>query len=460
MPDAWTRSRDEDMERLRLYRQAWEAYYGDFPLPLKIRPRPGQPAVDDNIALGWASEIVDTGVAYLFSDDLRFDVFDPTAPGEQTPDLTAAQQWLDQVWRHNRKMTTLQKLGTNGAVCGHAFVRIRPTVTATGAAFRTNPHAIRLQVLDPANVDVKWDQEDVERAVRYDVEWLAVDDYDPAGYLRRHQIVHDDDTGTWLMLDQRRPVGGGEWATVGEAVWPFPWAPIVDCQNMTMPNEYYGQPDLDPVVIRMIRAAIARASDLARTHRLHAHPQLYATGMTPQQAAQISLGIDQLAVLPNPEARLEMLEMKPMAASADLKFVHWLKEQVREYARIPEVATGRLTDVGALSGVALSILFQPLIAKTETKRRTYGELLDHLNYRLLSLAGWERYEVRVQWPDLIPGDPKAETETAILKQTLGVSGQTLLSELGYDAAVESTRTATATEDAVRALLAGGPGAGL
>ena len=451
-------SAEESQNRLRRYRDAWEAYYGEFPLPLVVRGRPGRAAVDDNILLGWAAEIVDTGVSYLFSDALRMDVVDPTMPDTRTDDLDAAQRWLDRVWAANRRMTTLQKLATNGAVCGHAFARIRPTMTATTQQLRTMPDTIRVQVLDPANVEVEWDMEDCERPTAYEVEWMCDDEDEP--YLRRQKIA-EDLTGTdpvWLILDQVS-TAGGDWMTIAETVWPFPWSPIVDCQNLVTPNEYYGQPDLDPVVIRLIRAGVARASDLARTHRLHAHPQPYATGMTPTQAAQISLGIDQLAVLPNPDASIDMLEIGS-GASTSLEFLGWLKEQVREYARIPEVATGKLDNVGALSGVALSILFEPIVSKTETKRRTYGELLDHLNGRLLALAGWDRYEVRTRWPDIVPGDPKTAADTAIVKQALGVSTPTLLAELGYDPNAEAAASAAASEAAVRNLLAGGPASGL
>lgn len=457
--DRYRRQAEDDTERLRRYRLAWEAYYGDYPLPLVVRARPGRSPVDDNVLLGWGAEIVDTGVAYLFKDDIRFDVVDPAEPDAQTDDLRAAQIWLDDVWRHNRKMTTLQKLATNGAVCGHSFIRIRPTVTATGQAYRQMPEAVRLQVLDPANVEVYWDPEDVERAVKYKVEWMAEAEDDEV-YYRRLKIKQDDSGAqpVWIMLDQRSNLGS-DWVTVDEQVWPFPWAPILDCQNLAMPNEYYGQADLDPVVVRLIRAAVARASDLARTHRLHAHPQPYGTGMTPQQAAQISLGIDQLAVLPNPDAQLRMLEIASNA-STSLEFIYWLKEQVREYARVPEVATGKLDNVGSLSGVALNILFQPLLAKTETKRRTYGELLDNLNDRLLWMAGWDQYAVRIRWPEMLPGDPRAEAETATIKQTLGVSTPTLLSELGYDPDAEAMSSASSAEAAVRNLLAGGPAAGI
>ncbi len=92
---------------------------------------------------------------------------------------------------------------------------------------------------------------------------------------------------------------------------------------------------------------------------------------------------------------------------------------------------------GALSGVALNILYQPLLEKTETKRRTYGDLLVELNRRLLALGGFGEDNFTVlHWPELLPGDPKAEAETALLQQQLGVSQDTLIERLGFDPELE------------------------
>lgn len=442
---------EDEATRLTRYRAAWEAYEADYPKPLAIRPRPGRTSVDDNVLLGWASEVVDTSVTWLFKDDLTFDVYDPANPDAiDSPEVAEAQRWLAEVWAHNSKMTTLQKLGINGAVCGHAYLRIRPIETAEQAAFRATPELIRLQALDPANVTVTWDQDDIGRAVRYDVEWIALD---PSGepFVRRTRVELLD--SNWWMFDERSTMEG-DWYPIAEPVqWPFPWSPVADCQNLVAPNVYYGNPDLDPLLVQLVKAAIARASDLARTHRLHAHPQPYAKGMTPQQAAMISLGIDQLAALPNPEAELAFLEIGS-DASTSLEFLRWLKEQVREHARIPEVAGGKIDNAGSLSGVALNILFQPLLSKTEQKRRTYGELIDATNRHLLQLAGWDSYRARIQWPELLPSDPKAEAETALLKEQLGVSTETLVGEMGYDAATEQARRGLDAEAAVRGLLSG------
>ena len=56
-------------ERLLRIQQAWLAYYGKLPKPLKVKP--GQQ--DDNIRLSYGRLIVDKGVSFLFGDELDMD---------------------------------------------------------------------------------------------------------------------------------------------------------------------------------------------------------------------------------------------------------------------------------------------------------------------------------------------------------------------------------------------------
>ncbi|NLD44164.1 MAG: phage portal protein, partial [Chloroflexi bacterium] len=104
----------DDLVRLQRYREAWEAYHGTFPEPLKVRP--GQP--NDNVIANYARVVVDKGVSFLFGEELRFEL-DETA-------YTAEERWLEACWAANGGVTTLQKLALNGAVCGHTFVKLVP----------------------------------------------------------------------------------------------------------------------------------------------------------------------------------------------------------------------------------------------------------------------------------------------------------------------------------------------
>lgn len=403
----------EEMARANRIAQRWRIYHGQHPKPLKIRH--GQP--DDNVIVNFARVIVDKGVSFLFGQDLRFEL-DETAE-------TEVEQWLDACWRVNRQMTTLAKLALNGAIAGHAFIKIVPQ---PGSPYP------RLIVLDPATVTVRWDPDDLEQVTRYTISYPALD---PAtGKPVRLRQVIERDGPVWVITDQRASAESAAWQTVGEARWPYPWPPVVDCQNLPCPNEYWGISDLEDDLLALNAAISFVLSNLARVIRFHAHPKTWGKGFT---ANQLNIAVDETIVLPSPDAELRNLEMQSDLASS-IALYQRLREALHEISRVPEVATGKLENAGSLSGVALAILYQPLIEKTQTKRRTYGDLLIEVNRRLLALGGFgEDNQTVIHWPELLPSDPLAVRQAALLDQQLGVSADTLLQRLGYDPDLERAK---------------------
>lgn len=402
----------DEMQRLQRYRRAWDAYYGRLPRPLRVRP--GQP--DDNVVVNYARLIVDKGVAFLFGGDVRFELSET--------ERTAAEEWLRACWQQNRQATLLQKLALNGAVCGHAFLKIVP-----------QPGAMpRLVVLDPATVRVTWDMHDLERVVRYRIQYPAIDPATGRPVTVRQDI--ENAGAGWRIRDQLSRGDATQWQTVGETIWPYPWPPIVDCQNVPVPNEYWGLSDLEDDVIQLNQSINFVLSNIARIIRFHAHPKTWGRGFT---ASQLNIAVDETIVLPAPDAELRNLEMVSDLSSS-IALYERLREALHEVSRVPEVATGKLDRAGALSGVALAILYQPLIEKTESKRRTYGEMLVELNRRLLALGGFgDDLRTTIHWPELLPGEPLVERQVALIDQQLGVSRDTLLQRLGYEPDVEAEK---------------------
>lgn len=398
----------DELRRAERFRQAWEAYHGRFPQSLRIRP--GQP--DDNVVVNFVRAIVDKGVSFLFGSGVEFEL-DET---QETP----AEEWLAECWEANRKMTLLHKLALNGAVCGHTFVKI----------IEGQPYP-RLIVLDPATVSVRWAPDDIEQVLEYRIQYPAIDPETGRAIVRRQTITRQG--AIWRIVEQEARGDGGRWVTLNEANWPYGWAPILDCQNLPEPNEFWGVPDIEEDLVALNRSINFVLSNLVRIIRYHAHPKTWGRGFTAQQ---LNIAADETIVLPSADAELHNLEMQSDLASS-LALYERLREALFLSARVPEVATGKLDRAGALSGVALNILYQPLLEKTETKRRTYGDMLVELNRRLLALGGFgEENRTVIHWPELLPGDPRAEAETSVLLQQLGVSQDTLLQRLGFDPDLE------------------------
>jgi hypothetical protein len=60
-----------------------------------------------------------------------------------------------------------------------------------------------------------------------------------------------------------------------------------------------------------------------------------------------------------------------------------------------------------------------------------------INRRMLELGGFGPDSItEIHWPELLPSDPMAERQALQIDAALGVSTDTILTKLGYDADLE------------------------
>lgn len=436
------RTEAETQARLERIRRAWDAFDGTLPKPLPATDK----GEDDDTNINYAAEIVEIGAAFLFGDNITFEI---TTDREGDPGaLSDAEQWLAQVWDTNDKPLFLQNLALSGAIAGHAYVKIQ--LDGTDAL-------PRLLSLDASTVTVGYDPSDISRVDWYRIEWEEVTE-DPYGQTeleawQRQQIIERDGT-RWTIVDRRRNPDRSGWETLDETVWPYEWPPVVDCQNLPRPHEYWGRSDLEEHVIDTAQAARFLISNLRRIVRYHGHPKTVAKGI---RMKELDVSVDGIIGLPSGDADLFNLEMQSDLASS-LALYRAVKEGLHETSRTPLAAVGTVENVGQLSGRALRILFMPLLQKTEAKRRSYGHLLETLCRRLLEVAGRGTHQVRVVWPELLPTDPLEDGQALLIDKQLGASRDTLLSKRGYDPVLEAEKTeaegAELADAALRAFDAG------
>lgn len=436
-----------DRDRRDLMRSAWKAYRGDWPDPLKVES--GQP--NDNVKPNRCKPIVDKVVSWLFGHPLKI---------EATTSGDAGQKYLDSVWRYDDyRMTLLAKVALNGAVCGEAFIKILPANPKAGLKYP------RFVVLDPAIVRVVTAPDDCDLVLAFVIEYdipaspmtihkrqviARVDPDNLAGYTDDFDL---DDSWTITNYESR---DNQTWHRVGDVddSWEWPFPPIVYCQNNPNPNEFWGMPDLTSDIIAMNKVISFIESNGARIIKYHGHPVTWASGVG---TSPITWKPDELLVLPSVDAKIGTLA--PIAnLTAILDFLENLRADMDEYSRVPAVALGRQESLpkGNLSGVALQMLFQPIIELTRMKQRLYGDLIRQASRAVLVMGGfctadaWEECEVNLPWANLLPIDDLAAAQTAVALQTLGVSNDTLMQELGYDADVEAEKSAK--EDAKKLSL--------
>ncbi len=423
----------EDQARLQRFAEAWRYYYGEHPDVIRVEHGKRNPNVKPN----YARLIVDASVSHLFgTKDLGFEIVGKTE--REGNDRTPEEQWLDEVMEHNDKMVFYHRLGTNGSVCGHAFYKI----VLEGDALP------RLCVLDPGTVKVHTDPHDLTRVVRYEVEYSGKDP--GSGQARDYRQVIEQNGAGWKITEQEKGPDAPEWTTIATPPWAYPFPPIDGCQNLPSPNEFWGVADLEMDKIHLNRAINFQASNISKIIEIHGHPRTWARGL--MREMKIDTSVENLIILPGDNAELQNLEMVGDLGS-HIEYLRWVLQALHETARIPEVATGKVDNIGQLSGLALQILYGPIKELTGTKQLTYGGLIKRLHQRLLVIGKFgDGYRTKLHWPEVVPTDATTELQAALLKQEVGFSKDTTITELGGDPEKERQKRQEEAEEAVDQLI--------
>ena len=314
----------------------------------------------------------------------------------------------------------------------------------TGEAFP------RIVCLDAQHVTASWDPADYERVLQYKVQFTGVDPERREAVTYRH-LFDRLDGNAWQITEQEARGNSTTFKTTqGPTRWPWPFCPIFHTKNRPFPHSFYGGSDVEADVLVLNDAINFVLSNINRILRAHGHPFTYGTGTGPDT---IDRAVGGILWLPNPSAKIQNVEMLSDLTSSQEQLKR-LQEAYREMTSIPEIAAGKLESIGQLSGLALQILYGPLVALTNVKRMFYGSMLVQLCKALLTMGGQgDAHAVKIQWPSLLPEDRQEEANTAVSLQAAGVSRDTTISELSYDPEVERKKRAREAQDVADLALA-------
>lgn len=408
-----------DDTRLEEMDRALRAYLGNGTPPLIKKP--GEP--DYNVEVNFAADIVNKAASFLFGQGVTFEV------GEDSDQ--AARDWFNLVWPESRRKIQCFHLGVNGAIFGDAWLKIAITE-------QRQPKVV---ILDPLNMKVETDEDDCE-SVRTYVHQYNTEDAAGRPLVRREEYVREG--RTWVIQYKE----GGEnrdWVSFRpDQPWPYPFPPVFHCQNLPNPNQFYGHSDIPKKTIDL-SLAIQRLDGLINKIVCnHASPKTIARGLKPQN---LQLGIDQILFVPNVEQSIEFLEMTTDLAGA-MAYRKDLVQGLAQVSQTPEITSGKVENVGQLSGVAMQILYGPLIAKTTPKRWLYGGLLVEVAEALLTLGKFRNIRVFLKWPELLPNNPLETGQTLTIHKSLGVvSSKTIAEKLNYNWEFERDQMALEEEAA-------------
>lgn len=442
----------DDKKRQEKIEQAWKAYKGDLDKPLQKMP--GQP--DDNVLSNRIKPVVRMGIGFLFGKEIEISV-EEGAPQE-------AQDFLNDVWgRKERRIPLLQKLAMNGGVSGQAFLRIVPD----------NKGDYRLITIDPATVFMETAPQDCETVLCFCIQYSQSEKINgqPKTVYYREEIMRvdpnsdeneeyedenaegiDDDV-TWQIQHWTAVANPGttpkqlNWIPAGEPIsWDYPFPPIFHCQNMIIPNDPWGEPDIEVDLIGMNEALNLTLSSTNRIEKIYADPWVWGSGLA---ESVIDKQPGRVTIVP-PEAKLEAVNIVSDVPNA-LAFSDDLRSDMDEMTRVPGVATGRLKDMprGNVSGIALELLFMSLLMKTEEKRCLYGELIIEVSKALLVLNNMsEDIDITLAWQNPLPSDNLQAAQYSLILKQLGISNTTIQRNLGFDPEEEAALSQAEDEQAL------------
>jgi hypothetical protein len=493
-----TVSMNTEQERVDAYTRAQEAVAGIFPDPLKVEgdePR-------DIVKVNAIKPIVDATVNYLFGKPPEWQIpqeqdvslgDDPTTNSEGALPSTAKQaqkekspeeEWLEECLRRNGWPVFLLDIGYNGATCGTPYYALDTDAPLPNPAKPAQPFS-RFYAIDPAAMSVRTDPRDITKTVRY--EW-RYNSYDPAlkrPVVERKVYTRADDGASWTITLERAYMTSGltqgtfygmtmldtAWQPVPgvpDVLWPYSWPPVDHCKNLPAPNQVYGTPDVTDTLIEANHAINFNLTNRQRIDKFHGHPLLFFENFN-GDISQMDFSVGSVTGLPS--SGTLPVHVVQIAPSVDSTATSQLKAEIYgsmlEESGTPSIVLGEvLRSEGVPSGIALRMRLQPMLQKTETKRKLYEPMLIELIRRLFVLGGFQDdILVTMIWPELVPIDNLEERQALQIDDTLGIaSKETISAKLGYEweeeqAKIENEKAAR-MQQAQDNMAAMGMGAGM
>ena len=375
-------------------------YRGDQRKPLAVRK--GQ--ADDNVIINLTQRVIDQGVTMLAGESPEFSIRNESRQAD-----------MDAMWEYNEKSDLLHGLAVTGGLAGHVFVKMLK-----------EGKAVRFVNLHPELLTVFWQPDDMRKVVCYKIE------YTRENVAHREDIYRQDDNN-WVIQPYTK-TDGASWIAGELIVWQFPFAPIVDWQNMPNQDGYYGQSDL--VNIGINDAVNFVASNINRILKYHAHPKTVGVGLEAEQIKETA--VDGFWSISNPEAKISNLEMQSDLASS-MAFLEFLQGSFYSQHRAVDLASMK-DRIGQLTNFGLRMLFRDALDKTRIKQTLYGEGLELLCQRAGVISGYDFGTVHINWADPLPFNDREEIEGLEKELSLGIISKETAAEMrGRDWELEQAR---------------------
>jgi hypothetical protein len=288
---------------------------------------------------------------------------------------------LQRVWeKDNHKASLLWEIGQTGSVAGDVFVKVAYEDPYVDPAGQLHEGRVRILPLNPSFCFPEWHPHDRSRMIRFKLKYrfwgTALEG--TRQVFTYVELITDDAIEEYINdeLIDSRPNPLGE-------------IPIVSIPNIPVPSSPWGLSDIGDI-IGLNREYNEKATDISDIINYHASPVTVIIGA---KANNLEKGPRKVwGGLPK-DAKVENLELSDNL-DGPLKYLEVLKQSMHEMTGVPVSALGQGMPVSNTSGVALSIMYQPLVNRFTLKKTQYGwgfEKINRLIMKTLALKDPESF---------------------------------------------------------------------
>jgi hypothetical protein len=277
--------------------------------------------------------------------------------------------YLDKIWKYNNKDLISYEIAQMGSICGDVYILVVPDQGGD----------LKILMIPPMFVSPKFHPANKDLLLSAIIQYPTRSVNDQTG-INSFITMEIDSKKVVQYLDDKH---------ISTYNHDLNEMPLIFIKNRPLSGSAFGVSDLKSIV-SLNKLYNEKLTDISDIINYHAAPVTIAYGV---KIKQLQRGARKMWMgLPPPdEARIENLQLDSDLAAADNHLKN-IQQLIHQLGSIPEVALGKNVNISNTSGLAIQLLFQPIIDLNSVKQLTYGTGIKSVN-RLLLKYGIKNGEI-------------------------------------------------------------------
>ncbi len=354
---------------------------------------------DKKVVFNFCKKVVNKGVDWLIAEGWKVKC------GKGNEQVASA---LNLVWESNHRRDLTRRAALLAGICGDAFLYV--TVSSEDG----KPKRVNIQVLDPSSVHPVWNDAGTELTA-------ALIQYPTWSDTEKRLVLYS------LFISPSEWIEFQDEKQTSKKPNPFGRVNVVHIPNLVAAESQFGESDLEEIIPINVEYNTV-ATSMRKVIKYHSEPTTLIFGA---RASDLERGAKKVWSGLPVEGRVENLELK---GSSELSstYLKELKQLICQMSGIPEVALdGKVEHVSNTSGLAMQMLFQPLIERTTDKRERWSRGFSQVNELIIvahkvyfqqdwsSLADDAKslHQTSTEFTSALPKDEQTELDLALKRRS-------------------------------------------